>query len=113
MINEVLKLSEWCTTPFGRYIEDGGKASAQHYRDEYIVPAIKRQSNSREGMVVIDLDDMYPGYEYTTPFLHELFGGLIIHHGFTSDFLLGTILLKCKNQQVIHTSVQFMIDPYN
>ena len=63
--------------PFGRYRDDG-QASAEVFRDDILIPALKRYD-----FVTVDLGGT--NY-YGSSFLEETFGGLV-RHGFTKDEL--------------------------
>lgn len=55
--------------PFGRYRSEGGEASAEVFREEQLIPAIRKYDH-----VVVDLS----GYNYFgSSFLEETFAGLL------------------------------------
>lgn len=67
-----VKVSEYSTTPGGRYISDG-KYSGEDFRTKVLLPKYEQALESGEKMLV-DLDDCYG---MPTSFLEEAFGGLV------------------------------------
>lgn len=68
-----IDMKTFSPTPFGRYKADGPK-SGEVFRSMYLVQAFKDPNVER---VVVHLDSVAPGYEYSSSFLEEVFGGLV------------------------------------
>ena len=78
MSNVTINLSkDFSSRPFGRYRNDGDR-SAEVFRDEHLIPAIKQHSR-------VKLDLSGTNY-YGSSFLEETFGGLV-RSGFSEALL--------------------------
>lgn len=67
-ISNSFRITEFTTTPGGRY-KDDGKYSGEEFRDNYLIPLLL---NSHQH-VLIDLDG---AFGFPSSFLEEAFGGL-------------------------------------
>lgn len=77
-MSETLKVVDWSQVPFGRYDPKDGDYNGQKYREEVLVPALKR------GAVHVLLDGTAG---YGSSFLEEVFGGLVRVESFTLEDL--------------------------
>ncbi len=64
--------------PAGRFRTDG-RYSGQRFREEFLVPALKKQ-----GTVTVEMDG---AAGYGPSFIEEAFGGLVRKEGFDKDIL--------------------------
>lgn len=67
-----IKVSEYSTTPGGRYISDG-KYSGEDFRTSVLLPKYEEALENKD-TILVDLDDCYG---MPTSFLEEAFGGLV------------------------------------
>lgn len=68
-----IHVGDFSKTPYGRYVEDG-KYSGSAFRRTLLAPAFKDPNIQR---VNVYLDGVQDGYEYSSAFLEEAFGGLV------------------------------------
>lgn len=71
--------------PFGRYLTDDPDRSAEKFRNDLLIPALKKYDH-----VTVDLSGTV---YYGSPFLEETFGGLI-RHGYHQDTLKDQLTIK-------------------
>ena len=67
-----IKISEYSTTPGGRFISDG-EYSGEDFRTKILLPKYEEAIKTDE-KIFVDLDDCYG---MPTSFLEEAFGGLV------------------------------------
>jgi hypothetical protein len=82
--------------PGPRYRKDG-PFSGEQFRDEQLVPAIRRAIENDDVLVVI-LDDVAG---YGSSFLEEAFGGLL-REGFTVEQLAEHLDIRAKTERFQH-----------
>ena len=75
--------------PFGRYRTDG-RYSAERFRTEYLVPALKKDT------VTVVLDDV-PS-EIGSSFLEEAFGGLVRTERWNLQQLMNRLVIESRRQ---------------
>lgn len=80
--------------PWGRYIKDDPKRSAEAFRTIHLVPALKRMEN-----FTVDLSG---SNRFSSSFLEEAFGGLIRAEGFTVEDL--------KRMEVKHSLLPSVVE---
>src|SRR5262245_42609441 len=78
--------------PAGRTRRDG-EFSAERFRDEVLVPELKRAEATSSRVVVI-LDDVLG---YSSSFLEETFGGLVRRRVFSPDFIRRSLIIEAKD----------------
>ncbi|WP_238947014.1 STAS-like domain-containing protein [Seongchinamella unica] len=89
-----VRVGEFSRSPFGRKLEDG-KFSGERFRKEKIAPSLRKGEK-----VWVYLDDVVPGYEYGSSFLHEAFGGLVLYEGFTEQELKARLKIVTEMKDV-------------
>jgi hypothetical protein len=84
--------SDFSRFPGGRYKADG-ENSGQAFREDILVPALRRaiDTNSRV-IVILDGTSGYP-----SSFLEEAFGGLIRVHKFDKETLDSVLVIEAKD----------------
>ena len=101
----LIKISEFSTSPFGR-VKDDGPNNGRRFRIEKLCRALKESS------VIVDMDaGMDEGYEYGSSFLHEAFGGLIIHEGYELSVLERILTIRSKHEDVTMEIWDYIKDP--
>lgn len=98
---------DFCECPFGRYREHCSEGSAEAFRDDLVVPALHIYS-----LVVVSLEGVMKGYEYTSPWLHELFGGLILKHEFSAEQLERSLVINYHDKEVVDLCWGFIDNPH-
>ena len=95
MSNAIIDLTrDFDPRPFGRYREIDGERSAEVFRDDKLIPAMKQHD-----YVTVDLS----GFNYYgSSFLEEVFGGLI-RAGYTLDELKAKL-------KVVHKQLPSYVD---
>lgn len=93
--------------PFGRYRKDCSEGSAEAFRDDLLVPALHSHS-----LVVVSLEDVMKGYEYTSPWLHEVFGGLVLKHPFSAEQLEMSLVIEYHDKEVVAQCWEYINNPY-
>jgi hypothetical protein len=83
---------EFSLYPAGRTRRDG-PFSAEQFRDELLVPAL-RTAIAQESHVVVLLDDVYG---YSSSFLEETFGGIVRANIAAPDILGRTLVIRAKD----------------
>lgn len=78
-----LKISDFSTSPGGRY-RSNGPYSGEEFRDDILIPAIESLGPEFDEELLIDLDG---GFGYATSFLDEVFGKLIEKYGMRKGLL--------------------------
>lgn len=73
MTTKEIDMKSFSLTPYGRYRSDGPN-SGESFRTKHLAPALKDPNFDK---VVVKLDSVTPGYEYSSSFLEEAFGGLV------------------------------------
>ena len=97
--------SDFSKTPFGRY-ESDGPYCGEIFRKKILVPALKEYDH-----VVVNLDDVQKGYEFSSSFLHESFGGLILEEGMSSDEVLNKLEIVCSYKDIVQEIADYVVAP--
>jgi STAS-like domain of unknown function (DUF4325) len=103
-----LKLSianDFSRYPAGRTRRDG-EFSAQRFREEKLVPALKK-AQTIGGRVIVVLDGVYG---YSSSFLEETFGGLVRSKLFPAAWLRKALLIEASDP--IYTSYKLDAESY-
>ncbi len=90
--------NEFSRWPAGRVRKDG-RYSGERFRQEFLVPALKKQ-----GIVTIKMDG---AAGYGPSFLEEAFGGLVRKEGFNKDILSRLKIETTRNNRkvLIHEAI--------
>lgn len=105
-MTESILVSNFSSSPFGRYPSDSAHNGAA-FRRERLLPAL-----AKGGVVEVDMDTkMARGYEYGSSFLHEAFGGLVLHEGWTYDGLKAVLKIKTKHLDVEEEVWEYISHP--
>lgn len=95
MSKKTILIGDFSKSPFGRN-KDDGQFNGQRFRVENIVPALNEYDT-----LEVDLDSgVVAGYEYGSSFLHEVFGGLVLHEGFTEEILKKKLIINTSFEDV-------------
>uniref|UniRef100_UPI0034E00563 STAS-like domain-containing protein n=1 Tax=Candidatus Thiodubiliella endoseptemdiera TaxID=2738886 RepID=UPI0034E00563 len=85
--------------PAGRYYADG-EWTGQKFREEVLVPALKKAD--KKNPVIVDIN----GAEgYGSSFLEEAFGGLIREEGHTKDRIKEILEIKANDTYDIYKQI--------
>jgi hypothetical protein len=84
--------SEFSKYPAGRTRRDG-PYSAERFRDDILVPALKGAAE-KGGRVIVILDGVYG---YSSSFLEETFGGLVRRRLFEPAWLRDSLLVQAND----------------
>jgi len=105
MADQIVSIANFSQFPAGRTRRDG-PFSAERFRDDVLVPALRGaiESNSR---VVVKLDGVLG---YSSSFLEETFGGLIRLRLFRPDVLRRALVISAEDP--IYSSVQLDAEQY-
>jgi STAS-like domain of unknown function (DUF4325) len=105
MPDQTVSIADFSQFPAGRSRRDG-PFSAERFRDDVLVPALKAaiESNSR---VTVRLDGVLG---YSSSFLEETFGGLIRLGEFRPEVLRRTLVITADNP--IYSSVRMDAEQY-
>jgi hypothetical protein len=90
---------DFSDVPAGRYLADGDY-TGERFRDEFLVPALKKASKSHP--VIVDINDVEG---YGSSFLEEAFGGLVRKHSFTEEYLKNNLEIRANNSYDIYKQV--------
>lgn len=90
MVNIIIA-KDFSKTPFGRFPSDSATSSAERFRKEFLVPALRAENNEE---VVVDFDGVALGVG--SSFLEEAFGGLIRKEGLSKSFVKKRLIIKSK-----------------
>lgn len=96
----ILKISDFSTSPGGRY-RNNGPYSGEEFRDDILIPTIKSLEPKFDEELLIDLDG---GFGYASSFIDEVFGKLIEKYGKTND--LPNIRFKSDEEPFLIEEIQ-------
>ncbi|MDZ4325539.1 MAG: STAS-like domain-containing protein, partial [Pseudomonas sp.] len=82
---------------FGRYNSDGPN-NGEAFRNNKLVPAL---TDAEVHQVVVYLDSVKPGYEYSSSFLEEAFGGLIRVNKIPYDLVVKKLKIVTKYEDYV------------
>jgi hypothetical protein len=105
MADQIVSIADFSRYPAGRTRRDG-PFSAERFRDDVLVPALKAavESHSR---VVVKLDGVFG---YSSSFLEETFGGLIRLNILRPDVVRRALVISTDDP--IYSSVQLDAERY-
>ncbi len=89
MVNIIIA-KDFSKTPFGRFPSDSATSSAERFRKEFLVPALRKDDDE----VVVDFDGVALGVG--SSFLEEAFGGLIRKEGLSKSSVQKRLIIKSK-----------------
>jgi hypothetical protein len=90
---------DFSDVPAGRYLTDGDY-TGEKFRDDFLVPALKKASKNCP--VVVDINDVEG---YSSSFLEEAFGGLVREHNFTKEYLKDNLKIEANDSYDIYKQV--------
>jgi hypothetical protein len=93
-----VNITDFSTKPFGRYPKDG-QYNAERFRIEKLLPAIEK-ALPENAIVHIYMDGLEKGYDYSSSFLEEAFGGLVRVHHFKKNDILQTLKIESKDDEL-------------
>jgi hypothetical protein len=91
----LIKVSDFSKSPFGRVKEDGPN-NGRRFRTETLCKALKVSNVT---------------YEYGSSFLHEAFGGLVMHEGFKAADLKKRLTVVSSHEDVLMEVWDYINDP--
>jgi hypothetical protein len=101
----LIKVSDFSKSPFGRVKEDGPN-NGRRFRTETLCKALKVSN------VTVDMDTgLDEGYEYGSSFLHEAFGGLVMHEGYKAEDLEKKLTITTSHEDVLMEVWDYINDP--
>lgn len=101
-----VNIGDFSKSPFGRTKADG-QFNGERFRKEVLIPALERNQ-----VVEVDLDNgVVDGYEYGSSFLHEAFGGLVLHEKLLEGDLKNKLIVKSKFEDVVEEIWEYIHAP--
>lgn len=88
----LLIANDFSRYPAGRTRRDG-ENSGERFRDDYLVPALRRAIEQNSNLVVV-LDDVYG---YSSSFLEESFGGLLRTGKFRPELIERNLRIEARS----------------
>lgn len=85
--------------PAGRFLTDGNW-TGQKFREEILVPALKKADKAHP--VIVDINDVEG---YGSSFLEEAFGGLVRKEGYTKEKLDDILKIKANEIFAIYKDI--------
>ncbi len=90
---------DFSDVPAGRYLVDGDY-TGQKFREDFLVPALKKADKSHP--VIVDINDVEG---YGSSFLEEAFGGLVREECYTKEDLKNKLKIKANNAYDIYKQI--------
>lgn len=99
---------DFSDTPFGRkHTNDDEDYSGEAFRKLLL----KYLGDDEITELTVDLDDVFPGYEFGTSFLHEAFGGLILYEKLKSEDVVKKLKIKYRKKDTVDQIYSYIWNP--